>query len=125
MKLALSATAAALLVASSIADVVTINPSADATLHEAHFERNTGANDFIGAGTSGNLLPNREFSRTRALIKFDLAGRIPAGATITISDENNNTITLDAKGITIDSGNDLILKAKGAVKVTGSTIDLN
>jgi uncharacterized protein involved in type VI secretion and phage assembly len=47
------------------------------------------------------------------------------GATITISDKNNNTITLDAKGISIDSGKDLILKAAGAVKITGSTIDLN
>ena len=47
------------------------------------------------------------------------------GDTITISDKNNNTITLDAKGISIDSGKDLILKAAGAVKITGSTIDLN
>ncbi len=47
------------------------------------------------------------------------------GQTITVKDKNNNTITLDAKGISIDSGKDLILKAKGAVKITGSTIDLN
>jgi hypothetical protein len=47
------------------------------------------------------------------------------GATITISDQNNNTITLDANGISFESGKDLILKATGAVKITGSTIDLN
>jgi len=47
------------------------------------------------------------------------------GEAITISDQNNNTITLDAKGISIESGKDLILKAAGAVKITGSTIDLN
>jgi len=47
------------------------------------------------------------------------------GKTITITDKNNNKITLDANGITIASGKDLTLKASGAVKVTGSTIDLN
>ncbi len=47
------------------------------------------------------------------------------GQSITLSDGNKNTITLDANGITIDSGKDLTVKAAGAVKVTGSTIDLN
>jgi hypothetical protein len=47
------------------------------------------------------------------------------GQSITLSDANKNTITLDANGITIDSGKDLTLRAAGAVKVTGSTIDLN
>jgi uncharacterized protein involved in type VI secretion and phage assembly len=45
--------------------------------------------------------------------------------TITLSDKNNNKITLDANGITIESGKDLTLKAQGAVKTSGSTIDLN
>lgn len=47
------------------------------------------------------------------------------GKSITLSDKDKNTITLDANGITIDSGKDLTLKAAGAVKVSGSTVDLN
>lgn len=83
MKNAVSAAVAALLAASSHAEVVTINPSGDATLHEAFPNNNVGANDFIVAGTSGFALPTTQLARTRALIKFDLAGRVPAGATIT------------------------------------------
>ena len=44
---------------------------------------------------------------------------------ITLSDKNGNKITMEASGITIESGGALTLKAAGAVKVTGSTIDLN
>lgn len=47
------------------------------------------------------------------------------GQSITVSDKNKNTITLDANGITIESGKDLTLKAAGALKVSGATIDLN
>lgn len=83
MKLAISLAAAAVLTSIARAEVVTINPSADATLHEAFPDNNVGANDFIVAGTSGHALPNTQLARTRALIKFDLAGRVPAGATIT------------------------------------------
>jgi len=45
--------------------------------------------------------------------------------TITLSDKNKNKVTLDANGITIQSGKDLTFKADGAVKVSGNTIDLN
>ncbi|NPU13616.1 hypothetical protein HL666_22870 [Bradyrhizobium sp. 83002] len=47
------------------------------------------------------------------------------GGTITLSDKNNNKLVLDASGITIDSGKDLVIQAKGAIKIKGSTIDLN
>jgi uncharacterized protein involved in type VI secretion and phage assembly len=46
-------------------------------------------------------------------------------ATITISDQDKNMITLDADGITIKAAKNLTLEAGGAVKVSGSTIDLN
>ena len=45
--------------------------------------------------------------------------------TITLSDKNDNKIVLDAAGITIESAKDLTLKAQGAVKVSGASIDLN
>ena len=44
---------------------------------------------------------------------------------ITLSDGNGNKIVMDSNGITIESGKDLTLKASGAVKVTGNSIDLN
>ncbi|MGC2776853.1 MAG: phage baseplate assembly protein V [Bradyrhizobium sp.] len=47
------------------------------------------------------------------------------GESITLSDKNNNKFKLDAKGITIDSAKDLIIQAKGSIKIKGSTIDLN
>jgi Rhs element Vgr protein len=47
------------------------------------------------------------------------------GQAITLSDKNGNKITLNSDGVTIESGSALTLKAAGAVKVTGSTIDLN
>lgn len=47
------------------------------------------------------------------------------GESITLSDENNNKLKLDANGITIDSAKDLIIQAQGAIKIKGSTIDLN
>ncbi|BAM90267.1 conserved hypothetical protein [Bradyrhizobium oligotrophicum S58] len=47
------------------------------------------------------------------------------GESITLSDKNNNKFTLDANGITIDSAKDLVIQAKGAIKIKGSTIDLN
>ncbi len=38
---------------------------------------------------------------------------------ITLKDQNQNTITMDDKGITLDSGKDLILKAMQKVTITG------
>ncbi len=41
---------------------------------------------------------------------------------ITLEDQNKNKITMDDKGITLDSGKDVIIKAKGDVKVDGANI---
>ena len=48
-----------------------------------------------------------------------------AAQSVTIKDSHNNQITLGRDGITISSAKDLQLKASGAVKINGSTIDLN
>ena len=43
-----------------------------------------------------------------------------------LEDQNKNKVTLDSKGITLDSGKDIILKAKGKVSVSATgnaTID--
>ncbi|MGJ5179581.1 type VI secretion system tip protein VgrG [Bradyrhizobium oligotrophicum] len=47
------------------------------------------------------------------------------GESITLSDKNDNKLILNAKGITIDSSQDLVIQAKGAITIKGSTIDLN
>jgi Rhs element Vgr protein len=47
------------------------------------------------------------------------------GKSITLTDKDKNKIKLDADGITIDSAKDLVIQAKGAIKIKGSTIDLN
>lgn len=39
---------------------------------------------------------------------------------VTIADQNGNTITLDDGGITLHSGKDLILEASGDIKITGA-----
>jgi uncharacterized protein involved in type VI secretion and phage assembly len=46
--------------------------------------------------------------------------------TITISDDNKNSITMSSTGITISSGKDLVLKATGSVTVTaGSALSMS
>ncbi len=40
--------------------------------------------------------------------------------TIEIKDANNNTVTLSSDGITLDSGKDVIIKAKGGIKMQAS-----
>ncbi len=47
------------------------------------------------------------------------------GQMITVSDQNGNKIKFDENGVTVESSKDLTLKASGAVKISGSTIDLN
>lgn len=83
MKLAVIAGIAPSLVAVASAEVVLINPSADTTLHEAFPANNFGGNDFLVAGTSAYIVPSGNLARTRSLIRFDLAGRLPATANIT------------------------------------------
>jgi hypothetical protein len=64
-----------------LADSVTLHPSADTTLFETNPDNNLGATtNFVSGTTAGFLL---EPFRSRALIRFDVAGAIPAGAVVT------------------------------------------
>jgi len=64
----------------SLAESVTLHPAADTTLYETTPNNNLGANtDFIAGTTAGNA---GQPYRNRALLKFDVAGQIPTGATI-------------------------------------------
>jgi len=64
----------------TLADVVTINPSQDATLIEVQPDRNNGGEQWVNAGTTQNG------TRNRGLFQWDLTGVIPAGATILSAD---------------------------------------
>jgi len=59
------------------ADAVTIGASKDATIFENNVNNSNGAGPGIFAGTNGMDSPRR------GLIDFDIAGNVPAGATIT------------------------------------------
>ena len=59
------------------ADIVTLKPSADTTLFQPNPDANLGGADSLVAGSTAEGL------KTRAVLKFDLAGSVPAGATIT------------------------------------------
>ncbi|MNR49972.1 hypothetical protein D3C85_1694280 [compost metagenome] len=43
---------------------------------------------------------------------------------ITLQDENSNTVKLSSDGISIESGKDLIMKAKGDVTIEGMNIEI-
>ncbi len=73
------------------ADVVTLSPSADTTLHEYFPDNNLGAQIHFNAGTTQNG------PRTRGLMRYDIAGFVPAGATI-----NAVTLTLEVVGQPVD-----------------------
>lgn len=60
-----------------LADQVTLFPVADATLFELQPSNSLGGLTWISAGTTQNGNTNR------ALLKFDVAAAVPAGATIT------------------------------------------
>ncbi|MBI4325113.1 MAG: DNRLRE domain-containing protein [Chloroflexi bacterium] len=64
----------------SLADTVTLTPAADAEIRER-----SPSSNFGNAATvvSGRLGTNAGQERRRALLKFDLAGRIPANAIVT------------------------------------------
>jgi hypothetical protein len=74
-----TALAAAALIAnsSSYAETITLTPSADTTLFETSPDNNMGAEVTLAAGSTARNL------KSRALIRFDVAGRLPAGAQIT------------------------------------------
>jgi hypothetical protein len=59
------------------AATVTVPPAADTFLSEFSPDHNTGGHTNVAAGTVSNG------TRTRALLRFDIAGHVPAGATIT------------------------------------------
>jgi hypothetical protein len=59
------------------ADTGTLIPNRDTTIYEAHPGNSNGGGASMFVGT------NADSSVTRALIRFDVAGKIPAGATIT------------------------------------------
>lgn len=59
------------------ADVVTVNPGADATLFEVSPDNSAGGAGFFNAGTTQNR------TRNRALLWFDIASALPTGAQIT------------------------------------------
>lgn len=62
---------------SSYAETITVSPSADTTLFETSPDNNMGAEVTLAAGSTARSL------KSRALIRFDLAGSLPAGAQIT------------------------------------------
>lgn len=64
----------------SLADTVTLSPAADAELREFSPSSNFGNGATV---VSGRLGSNAGQERRRVLLKFDLAGRIPANAVIT------------------------------------------
>src|SRR5215211_7466597 len=80
----LCALTALLLISAAKADVVLLNPSADATLHEIAPENSSGGMEFFIAGTTQNRTKNR------ALLQFDIASLIPAGSII-----NDVTLSID------------------------------
>jgi uncharacterized protein involved in type VI secretion and phage assembly len=47
------------------------------------------------------------------------------GAAVSIADQSGNTISFTDSGVTIKSAKDLKLEATGAIKIKGTTIDLN
>ena len=75
----------------SFSETVSFPPSADTTLIEAFPANNFGSNEFFNAGTTQN------YTKNRALLKFDLAGHVPAGAKIT-----SVSLTLEVVGVPVD-----------------------
>jgi hypothetical protein len=75
---------ALLLISSAHADLVFLNPSADATLHQIAPENSSGAMEFFIAGTTQNRTKNR------ALLQFDITSLIPVGSII-----NDVTLSID------------------------------
>lgn len=67
---------------------VNLNPVADTTLQEAF------PNNNLGDGTSFQAGGRRQGGRTRGLLLFDIAGNVPAGATI-----NSVSLTLTVVGV--------------------------
>lgn len=67
------------MVAIASADTIILTPAADTSIMETAPQFNLGAEEDLPGGTLGGLA---DFSRSRILLKFDLAGGLPANATI-------------------------------------------
>jgi len=65
----------------SLTETVTLHPAADTTLFETYPDRNLGANPNFVSGTTAGAFGSP--FRSRAVMRFDVAGPIPAGASIT------------------------------------------
>lgn len=63
----------------SRAETITLTPAADTTLLELRPDYNFGAQEDLPAGTLGGAA---NFTRSRLLLKFDLAARLPTNALI-------------------------------------------
>src|SRR2546426_12346364 len=61
----------------ALAESVTLNPSADATLFEVAPTNSAGGAGYFISGMTQNQM------RNRALLQFDIAGAIPSGSQIT------------------------------------------
>ena len=72
-------------------DTITLNPSADTSLHEYFPDHNLGAQAWMTAGTTQNG------PRTRGLMMFDIAGAIPAGSVI-----HSVSLTFEVTGQPVD-----------------------
>src|SRR5262245_15786468 len=68
---------AAVLGSPASATVITVDASRDATIYENNASNSNGAGPAMFAGTNGANSPRR------GLIDFDIAGSVPAAATIT------------------------------------------
>jgi hypothetical protein len=81
--------------AAGAAETITIVPSADATLFEVNPENSAGGADFFNAGTTQNG------TRNRALLQFDIASALPAGAQITGVDLQVEVLRRPADGFEV------------------------
>jgi hypothetical protein len=66
-----------LLPSATLADSITLFPNRDTTIYQAN------ANNSNGAGSSLFVGTNLDSTADRGLVRFDIAGKIPAGSTIT------------------------------------------
>jgi hypothetical protein len=86
-----------LLAASAVADSVSLHPVTDTTLFETTPTNNLGKVSSLAAGTTARL------KRSRALIRFNLAGVIPSNAVLTDATLTLSVVRAPASGGGVDS----------------------
>lgn len=74
-------------------ETVYLTPSADTSLLENFPDHNFGGQSYFNAGTTQN------YTKNRGLLRFDLLGQVPVGATI-----NSVTLTLEVVGEPAEPG---------------------